>query len=120
MANALFQRMNRSIDFAAPALSLFLALLASSAGAALMIAAGPSGTPAAYAPVIQTYATNGTAGTQFTVTVAAVDGSQPHVVPVELLRSSDNVLNVARFAFSGRVQVTIRVPNATNYSISPR
>lgn len=71
-------------------------------------------------PAIEVYGSNSPAGSAFSVTVSALDGSQSQPVPVELLRASDIKLNFARLAFAGTIQVTIRVPDARAYSMSPR
>ena len=71
-------------------------------------------------PTIEVYGANSPLGTAFAVTVSAPDGTQAQTVPVELVRSSDTVLNFARLSFAGTIQLTIRVPSVTAYSISPR
>lgn len=72
------------------------------------------------APTINVYGSSSPLGSAFSVSVSASDGSQAQAVPVELLRSSNTTLNFARLAFAGTIKVTVRVPNATNYSMSPR
>lgn len=75
---------------------------------------------ASAAPAINVYGSNSPLGSAFSVTVSATDGTQSQPVPVELIRSSNTTLNFARLAFAGTIKVTVRVPNATNYSMSPR
>ena len=72
------------------------------------------------APTINVYCSSSPLGSALSVTVSASDGSQSQAVPVELLRSSNTTLNFARLAFTGTIKVTVGVPNATNYSMSPR
>jgi hypothetical protein len=109
-----------------PPLSVLALLIAAQSLAAMPSATSrPLDIPASsavttVAPVIEVYGSLSPLGSAFTVTVSALDGTESQNVPVERLRASNTQLNFVRLAFAGTIQVTIRVPDAVAYSISPR
>ncbi|MBF0441547.1 MAG: hypothetical protein HQK54_06555 [Oligoflexales bacterium] len=80
----------------------------------------PPSTGSSGSTSILSYGSNSPTSNTFSVSVSSLDKTVVKNIPVELVRQSNSSLNFARFAFSGKIQISVKVPSISRYSISPK